>query len=78
MLAERNPSVRIGKSMKPSNVLNATRSPSESLPPITCQPPNQMIDSVPMLANRNTKGKLLENSRTVVRFLSSSSSFTDI
>ena len=78
MLAERKPIVRIGKSMKPISVLKATRSPIESLPPITCQPPNQMIASVARLANRNMKGKLLENTRTVVRFLARSSSFTDV
>src|SRR5215203_4519719 len=78
MLAERKPIVRIGKSIKPSRVLKATRSPTESLPPITCQPPNQMIASVPRLANKNTKGKLLENSRTVVRFFSNSSSLTEV
>ena len=33
MLAERKPIVRIGKSIKPSRVLKATRSPTESLPP---------------------------------------------
>src|SRR5829696_5135089 len=78
MLAERKPIVRIGKSIKPSSVLKATSSPMESLHPITCQPPNQMIASVPRLANKNTKGKLFENTRTVVRFLSRSSSLTDV
>jgi hypothetical protein len=78
MLADRKPIVRIGKSIKPSKVLKATRSPTESLPPITCQPPNQMIASVPRLANRKMKGKLLENTRTVVRFFSNSSSLTDV
>jgi hypothetical protein len=77
-LAERKPIVRIGKSIKPSRVLKATRSPMDSLPPITCQPPNQMIASVPRLANRKTNGKLLENTRTVVRFFCSSSSLTDV
>jgi hypothetical protein len=76
MLAERKPMVRIGNSMKPSRVLKATSSPMVSRSFMTCQPPNQTMASVPRLAKRKTKGKLLAKTRVVMRFFSSSSSLT--
>src|SRR5918997_58356 len=70
-----------GKKGDASSRLQASKEPAqnetERRPPITCSPPNSTMMSVPKLASKKTKGKLPANTRTVSRFLSRSSSFTE-